>query len=203
MLIELNRHVKYVCKACYAIWDKEINVFGMSGGKLSLRCLDPECRAECVRIEDTGKRYKLSMGCPICEETHMSFVKKAEFWKKPLVTYKCPVPNIEIFFAGEADAVEKASETVQTEETGEAYDELAFESEDDKMILLYDIIGNIEELMDINRVKCVCRTGHVKLNMLNESAVLRCTGCGRTRIIAPTSENLEMLLQAEEIVLKD
>ena len=199
MLIDLKRFAAYICPSCSNMSTRLITAFNFSHKTLKLLCSRYDCCDICASIYERPSKYLLEIECPICGDTHSFSVSKPELWTKPLITCQCPSSGMDIFFIGEHNKVEDALDEnirLYSEMTGD-------ETSDEQLEILYKILDYLNELRDIHRLKCVCRCDHVNLTIINDCAVLSCPECRRTKIIEPTEENLEMLMQADTIILND
>ena len=107
VLVDLKRIVAYICPFCSNMSSKSLSIFNFSGkDKVQLICPTHGCHETCVTIAEKHDKYKFDIECPICGDNHSYTTTKENFWNKPLLTYKCPVAGIDVFFAGEKDLVE-------------------------------------------------------------------------------------------------
>ncbi len=201
MLIDLKRFAAYICPSCSNISTRLITAFNFSNGVLKLLCARHNCCDICASIYEKPSKYFFEIECPLCGDTHSFSVPKSDLWTKPLISYKCPSSGMDIFFIGEYDHVKTA-----LEENIKIYSEITYEDDeidDEQANILYKIIDCINELRDIHRIECVCDCDNINLTIINNCAVLSCPSCKRTKFIEPTKENLEMIMQADTIILND
>ncbi|MCD8180128.1 MAG: hypothetical protein LUF26_01420 [Firmicutes bacterium] len=200
MLVDLKRIVAYICPFCSNISSKALSIFNFSGSeKVQLICPTHGCHETCVYITQKGSKYKLDIECPLCGETHTYSISKENFWNKPLITYKCPVAGIDIFFAGERREVEKT-----LDENSDVYSDVMddFDDDDDPPFdLMYAIIERLHHLKDNHKISCVCGSSDAEFNIVNGNIVITCARCRRSRVIEPSEENLIGLLNARAIII--
>ena len=107
VLVDLKRIVAYICPFCSNMSSKiTFNIWFFRKDKVQLICPTFGCHETCVTIAEKHDKYKFDIECPICGDNISYTTTKENFWNKPLLTYKCPVAGIDVFFAGEKDLVE-------------------------------------------------------------------------------------------------
>jgi len=200
VLIDLKRIVAYICPFCSNISSKALSVFNFSGtDKVRLICPTHGCHEVCVYISQKNSKYKLDIECPLCGEKHSYTISKEHFWHKPLITYKCPVAGIDIFFAGERKMVEQV-----LDENSDVYSDVIDDFDDDEdtsFNLLYAIIERLHNLMDSHNVSCVCGNEETELNIVNGNIIITCKKCKMSKVIEADEETLTRLLNAHAIVI--
>lgn len=199
MLVELKRIVAYICPFCSNISSKALSVFNFSGtDKVQLICPTHGCHETCVRITEKNEKYKLDIKCPLCGETHSYTVSKKSFWQKHLITYKCPIAGIDIFFAGKRDEVQK-----KLDENNDVYSDIIddFDEDDDSFNLMYTMIDKLHTMKDTHRITCACGGDDIDLNVMGGSLVITCRRCKRFKVIEATEENLTRILNSHSIVI--
>ena len=197
--------VAYICPFCSNISSKLISVFNFSGAdKLKLICPTHGCHETCVSITQKNEKYKIDIECPLCSERHTYTINRDNFWHKPLITYKCPVAGIDIFFAGERAKVEKVlddNSEIYSDIVDEFSEEFRIGDDDTAFNLLYAIIEQLHKLKNSRKITCLCGETDIDLNVINGNIVLACPKCGRTKIIESNEETLTRLLNTNAVVL--
>lgn len=201
MLVELKRMVSYICPFCSNISSKYLSIFNFSGVEnVQLICPTHGCHETCVHITQKNSKYKLDVECPLCGEKHSYYISKEHFWNKNLITYKCPVAGIDIFFAGKKDEVEKI-----LEDNSDVYSDVIDDMDDDtdnvSFDLLYAIIERLHNLMENHDVSCLCGSEDIEMNIVNGNIILSCKKCKKTKVIEPREDNLTRILNTRTIVL--
>ena len=111
---------------------KSLSIFNFSGkDKVQLICPTHGCHETCVTIAEKHDKYKFDIECPICGDNHSYTTTKENFCNKPLLTYKCPVAGIDVFFAGEKDLVEN-----MLNENTDMFSDILDEFDDETVIFL-------------------------------------------------------------------
>ena len=200
MVVEMKRTVAYICPVCSNISSKYVTIFDFSGaGKATFVCPTHGCREKCVTISVKGAGYKINVECPLCGGNHSYTSSKSGFWKKKLISYKCPAAGMDIFFAGEKKEVEKTLE-YSTDIYSDIIDE--YDNEDDMVFnILFSIIERLNRLSDAHRIECVCGCEKVLVNVKEGNIVISCPRCGRSKTIAATEDNLTRVLNTERIII--
>ena len=200
MVVELKRTVAYICPVCSNISSRYMTIFDFSGaGKASLICPTHGCRERCVTITVKGAGYKLNVECPLCGGNHSYTSSRSGFWKKKLITYKCPAAGIDIFFAGNEKEIERT-----LEDSNDIYSDVIdeYDAEDDSIFnILFSIIERLNKLMSAHRIGCVCGGETAAVNVKGGNIVISCPRCDRSKTIAATEENLTRVLNAERIII--
>lgn len=201
MVVELKRTVAYICPVCSNISSRYLTIFDFSGaGKASFVCPTHGCREKCVSITVKGAGYKLNVECPLCGGNHSYTSSRGGFWRKKLLSYKCPAAGMDIFFAGNEKEIERTLAD-NTDIYSDIIDE--YDTEDDTVFnILFSIIERLNKLSDSNRIKCVCGSETVAVTVKGGSVVLSCSVCGRSKTIPATEDNLARILNAERIVIE-
>ncbi len=199
MVVELKRTVAYICPVCSNISSKYLTIFDFSGaGKATFVCPTHGCREKCVTISVKGAGYKINVECPLCGGNHSYTSSRGGFWKKKLLSYKCPAAGMDIFFAGESDKVEQALE--DTDIYSDIIDE--YDTGDDAVFnTLLLIIERLNKLSDSHRISCVCGGDRASVIVKGGSVVISCLRCGRSKTIAATEDNLTRVLNSDRIVI--
>ena len=203
MLVDLKRTVAYICPFCSNISSRILSVFNFSGAeKLQLICPTHNCHEVCVGITQKNNRYKLDIECPLCGDMHSYTIAKDSFWHKNIITYKCPVAGIDIFFAGDEDEVEnKLNESADMySDVIDGFDE---DEEDESFSLLYAIIDRLHKLKDRHHISCVCGHENIDFNIVNGNIILTCERCHKSKVIETSEDTLTRLLNSNTVIIGD
>ncbi len=203
VLVDFKRIVAYICPFCSNISSKSISIFHFSGTeKVELICPTHGCHETCVYITKKNSKYKLDIECPLCGETHNYTISKEHFWNKPLISYKCPIAGISVFFAGERHHVETA-----LEESSDLYSDIMAdfddEEENDTLNMLYAIIEKLHMFKDNNKLSCICGNDDIELNVVGGNIVLTCSQCKRSKIVECSEQSLDKMQKAKSIMIGD
>ena len=181
VLVDLKRIVAYICPFCSNMSSKSLSIFNFSG-------------------KEKHDKYKFDIECPICGDNHSYTTTKENFWNKPLLTYKCPVAGIDVFFAGEKDLVENMLNE-NTDMFSDILDEFDDDDSDISFNLIYSIIERLHALQESHNISCACGSEDIELNIINGNIILTCLQCKKSKAIETTEENLTRLLNAKAIII--
>lgn len=199
MVIKYERFGAYICPFCSSLSKKSITPFSFSGcNTIKLICPTKGCNEKCVSITHKNKKYLFDIECPICSDTHSYTLTNQKFWNNSVITYKCPVSNINMFFWGENKDVDNA-----TTEMNDEYNDIltSYGINTETPDLLYEILECIEDLKDLNKICCTCGNHNITIQIINNAVTLVCNECKKVRVIEITEYNLAMLLNAEVIII--
>ncbi|MCH5210322.1 MAG: hypothetical protein J1F01_05090 [Oscillospiraceae bacterium] len=200
MLVDLKKAVAYICPFCSNISSRMLSVFNFSGTeRIQLICPTHGCHEVCVNIIMKNNRYKLDIECPLCGEMHSYSIAKDSFWHKDILTYKCPVAGIDIFFAGDENEVEK-----KLNESTDVYSDIDYfeeDYEDESFSLLYAIIDRLHKLKDKHHISCICGHDDIDFNIVNGNIILTCTACGKSKVIDTNEDTLTRLLNSHAVII--
>lgn len=122
------------------------------------------------------------------------------FWHKPLISYKCPVAGINMFFAGERKRVEKA-----LDEYCDVYSDIANDIEevikDSSFNVVYELIDCLNTLQKKGLISCDCGSRDVEIDFNSKDIVLRCTHCRNTKVIETSEDSLIRVLNSNAIII--
>ncbi len=198
MVIQYKKTIGYVCPLCSGISKQDINAFSFSGGKpVKITCPTPGCRETCVTAVSRPNKIKLTAECPICSDSHSFTVPASSFWSKNSAALKCLSSDAEFLFYGDSDSVDKMLNNLSTD-----FDLLPLCNEyDERNEILSKMIELIRDLDEEQSICCACGSYDIGVEIINGDLSLYCMKCRRMRIIESNEENLEMLLNAEGIVI--
>lgn len=199
MIIKYERTGAYICPFCSNPAKKTITPFNFSEkDKLELLCPTKGCKEKCVSITYKNKKYRFDIECPICSETHSYTLTKQKFWNGNVLSYQCPVSNINMFFWGNDKDVDLAAM-----ENNDEYNDVltAYGINTDSPDLLFEMVECVEELNNMNNIYCTCGNYNVSVQIINNSITLLCNDCKKVRVIEINEDNLAMLLNAEAIII--
>lgn len=201
VLVDLKRIVAYICPFCSNMSSKSLSIFNFSGkDKVQLICPTHGCHETCVTIAEKHDKYKFDIECPICGDNHSYTTTKENFWNKPLLTYKCPVAGIDVFFAGEKDLVENMLNE-NTDMFSDILDEFDDDDSDISFNLIYAIIERLHALQESHNISCACGSEDIELNIINGNIILTCLQCKKSKAIETTEETFTRLLNAKAIII--
>lgn len=202
MLLDSNRIVAAVCPECTALSKVKLSVFSFSGKKnIKMLCKDEDCSAAIWEIREIKDKYKISVNCPACDETHNYTMTKRNFWGKKYFSFSCPAWEVGIFYVGDDERYIDKQMDIQDDSISDMLS--GFINVDDSFEIMYDLIECINDIAKSNNVKCTCKNPDVTMCIDGDKIVLRCKNCNNKKIILPTEKNIDDLMKAGTIVLDD
>ena len=199
MIIKYERTGSYICPFCSNTARKTITPFDFSGNeKIRFFCPTKGCNEKCVSISYKNKKYRFDIECPICNETHSYTITKSKFWNGSVLSYKCPVSDIDMFFWGNYKDIDNAYIKINEDYNNILSD---YNINADLSYLLYEMLDCAEELNTENKVYCTCGNHNILIQIVNNSLTLTCEDCNKVRVIEINEDNLTMLLNAEAIII--
>lgn len=201
MLVELKRMVAYICPVCSNIATKTLSVFNFSGrNKVSLICPTRGCHETCAVITQKNSKYKISIECPLCGDTHVYTISREAFWKKQLISYKCPAAGIDMFFVGNRQCVEYA-----LDEYSEIYSDLAEyplgDTHEEPFALSNAIMGCLDVLYRQSSISCACGSTDIELRPDGDCIYIECRKCGSSKKMDISEDTLMRVLNTSAIVI--
>ena len=202
MLMDSNRIAAATCPECAAISKIKFNILSFSGKKVvSIPCSEEDCDANVWEIREVKDKYKITINCPACDETHSYTMTKRNFWGKKYFSFNCPAWDVGILYIGNDEAYIDAQMDMQDDNISEMLG--GFMNMDDSFAIMYDLIECINEIAKTNNVKCDCDAPDVTMCIDGDKIILKCRNCNNTKEILPTEENIDKLMKTGTIVLDD
>ncbi len=197
MIEKMNQFVAYMCPACGAVTGRTLNIFDFSGGSSAeLCCGTAYCKKQAASITPYKDKYKIAAECPICCTTHELVITKSAFWSRKYLELCCPESGIKLFFAGDAERINKA-----IKEQERTFSEISSAYGDDGIVI--DTYEVLEGMNACNEIHCECGSDNIAINLdeENERIILICRDCRSSMKITPSDEELERILD-EGITIK-
>lgn len=202
MLMNSNRIVAATCPECAEVSKKQINIFSFSGGKpVSHICPDNDCRTPMWEIREMKDKYKISVNCPACDETHTYTLTKRTFWGKKYFALNCPAWEVGVLYVGDNEEYIDSQMDIQNDNISDMLEGIA--ELDDTFTIMYDLIECINELAKSDNVECTCDSPDVKMLLEEDKITLICKSCGNKKEFFATEEDLDSIMKASTIVLSD
>lgn len=196
MIQKLNQSIAFICSTCSAVTEKKLNIFDFSGKKtFDISCGDKKCKAYTGCISEYHEKYKLTLPCPFCGESHDYVLSKASFWDKDYLSLNCPATSFELFYLGTSENIRSG---VMRQEKMFTEMEEDFASE---VPVIYDILLRLQELQEDKLIVCSCGSDFILPEPVEEGIMLVCGKCGAKKLIPATEEEYDTLLDTEFIML--
>ncbi len=202
MLMNSDRIVAATCPECAEVSKKQINIFSFSGGKaVAATCPEADCHAPMWEIREMKDKYKISVNCPACDETHTYTLTKRTFWGKKYFALNCPAWEVGILYVGDDEEYINSQMDIQNDNISDILGGIA--DLDDSFTIMYDLIECINELAKSDNVECTCSEPDVKMQIEDDKITLFCKSCGRKKEFSATEEDLDLIMKTSTIVLDD
>lgn len=200
MLMNSNRIVAATCPECAEVSKTQINIFSFSGGKSAKTiCPHDDCHTPMCEVREMRDKYKISVSCPACDETHTYTLTKRTFWSKKFFVLNCPAWEVGILYVGDDEEYIDSQMDIQNDNISEMLEGIA--ELDDSCTIMYDLIECINELAKSDNVGCVCENPDVKMLIGDDKITLICKSCGRKKEFSATEEDLDLIMKTSTLVL--
>lgn len=213
MLIDLNRYAAAICPECSNAALTPVSPFDVSvNHTLPITCISKACDTKLVTIAFKNKKYKITLECPFCGDTHSFTVTPNKMWRPDLLTLFCPTTGFPVFFFGEQEKVREGLERgfagieqLLKSTLDEVYsindliNEDDFEYDEDD--ILYDILDELYELQCGNSLSCICGSEHISITPVDGSVLLSCKRCRRSKRLDIDDKTLAMIINASAIII--
>lgn len=213
MVIDLNRYAAAICPECSNAALTPVSPFDVSANRaFTITCISKACNTEHVTIAFKNKKYKITLQCPFCGDTHSFTVAPNKMWGTDLLTLPCPVTGIPAFFFGNQEKVRKGLEgsfsgieQLLKSTMDDIYgindmindDDFEYDEDD----ILYDILDELHELQCSNSLSCICGSEHISITPVDGSVLLSCRRCRRSKRLDINDQTLAMIINASAIVI--
>jgi len=185
------------CIECGKLGFHDISAFQLGRkGRIEFRC---SCGALVLRAQMNGWRtVRLGIPCPLCETPHLVELRGRELWSAESERLLCPRTGFEIGYAGSAEQVRKlACEPNLDGLAGDPALEDYFVNPD----VMYEVLNRLHGLVGDGRLSCPCGIGAVEVDVFPDRIELRCTACGRRRVLLASCAADVKAVEVDELTL--
>lgn len=201
MITNLTRYIVYFCHNCCDVNCRVVTPFNLpKRKKLELPCRHSCCSEAPAAVTAKGEKVNIDMTCPFCGKIHHFSLSRSTFWTKKHLSLVCPIMLFPIFNV----SAELGHAMLELQKIIEAlpafFDKM---NGDDDLSIMFNIIERINELVLEKRITCVCGENAIKISLLPESVLLKCSHCGRQLEIQALRERLEELKSSSSITITD
>lgn len=198
MVTQLSQSVAYICPTCSLVSGKPLSVFNFSGSTpIKLSCGSKSCNEEIAQITESNNKYNITIDCAFCGYTHSFAISKSSFWVKDIFSFSCPITDMNIFYLGNSDEIEKHIKE-QEQELTKLSEEFAAEV---GISIFFDLLSEINDLLEENLIRCECGSDEITIDVNEDGILLCCDECGISNTIKPTEEEYENIVNSGEIIL--
>ncbi len=201
MLHDSFRFAVSTCPECAEISKKKINLFDFSGKKcFKVSCSLDDCFTPIWELHTAGEKYRITINCPACDESHTYTMSKRNFWGKKYFSFNCPTWDVGILYFGKDEEFIDAQIDIQNDSINDMLTD--FIDVNDSYSLLYELIECINEIALSDNVKCKCGD-HADVTLLVDSdkVILQCKNCNSKKTIIPSQQTVDNLMKTGTIVL--
>ncbi len=203
MLIKYKKHIAYICPYCSSVSEKDISAFDFqSRSATEICCKKTRCHETCLTVIKKFDKYKITLECPVCGETHVNHVSQGKFWNKKLFTLVCPNSGMEVFFAGTKSAVHKAfndNSEMFRPDSGQEYSP----GDEQAIAILTEILEEVYMLDASDSISCSCGSRNIGIAMAEDGIALVCKECGQSLLLRSNAKTLNMLNNAETLIINN
>lgn len=199
LILENKKHFAYICPYCGRVCERDISVFNLPKSGAKFNCTELGCNAPIVTFSVKNDKYVIETVCTACGEKHKYFIKQDSLWEKKKIVLTCPETSVAILFFGEKAEVQR--ELAHQEELyREAQDELL---ENPELKIYFNLVQIVNEIAKREKVVCgKCGEKHAQIELSDEGVVIKCIACGGKKVLPPTQEAIDDLLETGTIVLE-
>lgn len=202
MLMDSNRIAAATCPECAAVSKVKFNIFSFSGKKgIKVSCSEEDCNFAMWEIRRVKDKYKISVNCPACDETHSYTMTRRNFWGKKYFSFNCPSWEVGILYIGDNEKYIDEQMDIQDDNINDMLSGIM--NIEDSFAIMYDLIECINEIAKSDNVKCKCQKPDVTMCIEGDKIVLKCKNCKNIKTILPTEKNIDYLMKTGTIVLDD
>lgn len=196
MIKQLTQSAAYICPVCSSVTCRHFNIFDFSGKKpIKLLCGVKRCKEEAGSIREEKDGYRISVDCPFCGYAHDFNIKKASFWSREFLVFKCPVSEFELFMIGDEERVRDAIKKQQR-----LLAEMAID--DERTLMLFDMMTAVHEMAHRDAITCECGSEKIEIEICDDKIVIVCSNCGASLVLAPNEEEYERIMAVDKLKLK-
>ena len=186
--MEEMRSFGYICPKCGKAQVHQRSRFALSAAAARMEC---ECEKASLQVETDGVRFRLSVPCGLCGETHQAELDAQQLLEGRGVGLGCPKTRQICCYIGEEQQVMSSVEemTIRVEkdkaEDGEAFTD---------NVIMYEVLSELKEIAQRGGIGCSCGSKEYAMQVGRAYVDLICGKCGgRLRINAATDEDLDRL----------
>lgn len=190
MTYNYEQYIAYICPACSKISKEKVNIFNFSGSQaIELCCSEDDCYESTVVIHPGKDKYKISVECALCGETHVFKISKTAFWNRDIITFSCHEASaIEILFIGKKNEVEKAVHSFISAPT-------------DYEHLLFGLANQLNTLLYSGHIRCSCGCTDIIPTTSDNRLILACAKCEKYMSIEINEKNLKKILTTSDLII--
>lgn len=187
---EKKRYLGYLCPHCRKAVTAERSAFALSASGAVVAC---DCGRSDLSVEAGEDRFRVSVPCGICGETHVAEAASQALLEGNGVGFACPETKQFSCFIGDEIAVGRAMDELRIV-AQKPQEERAEETFSDSVIM-YEVLSELKEIAAREHgISCTCGSERYQMRIGQSYVDLQCSDCGaKFRIPAATDEDLDAL----------
>ena len=186
--MEQMRSFGYICSNCGKAQVHQRSRFALSAAAARMEC---ECEKAALTVETDGVKFRLSVPCGLCGETHQAELDAQQLLEGRGVGLGCPKTRQICCYIGEEQQVMSSVEEMTIrKEKDKAENPEAFTDN----VIMYEVLSELKDIAARDGIACSCGSHGYAMQVGRAYVDLVCGMCGgRLRINAATDEDLDRL----------
>ncbi len=191
MTEEKMRTIGYLCPSCRKKVVRDRSAFALAASGAVVAC---ECGKSSLTIDAEEQKFRLSVPCGVCGDTHDAILDAAQLLEGNGVGLACPQTRQLCCFIGAPYDVERELERLSLaadkEVAGSENGELFVDS-----VIMHEVLSELRDIATREHgITCACGSEKYRMEVRPTYIDLVCADCGaRLRIDAATDEDLDRL----------
>ena len=188
---EEMRAFGYLCPKCGKTVLKARSVFALEASGAEVEC---DCGGSALTVSFDGERYRLTVPCGLCGETHTAVCSPEQVLEKA-TALACAGTKQFCCFIGPEGTVEK-----QLRELAILAEKEKRQGEDE--VIMYEVLSELRDIAARGGISCACGSRRYGMEVRRSAVDLICRDCGaRLRVPAATDRDLDDLCCHMKLVL--
>ena len=186
--MEELRSFGYICPKCGKAVMAARSTFALSAAAARIEC---ECGKAEMDIETDGTRFRLTVPCGLCGETHTAECSADAVLRGRGIGLACPKTKQICCYVGEPEQVRRSMEELALRtEKEKAGEEEAFTDN----VIMYEVLSELRDIAARDGISCTCGSREYGIRVRRDAVDLECRNCGgKLRLPAATDEDLDRL----------
>ncbi len=200
MISDFSQSILYYCPNCSAVSERRITAFQFPKNKaVEISCTNDMCSIPVITVKSIKDKYKISIVCPICSETHSFTISSKTLWNKEFFILNCNNTGMGILFVGKNSEKLSSEYQAQIDMVSGLMAEEDFD--EDELDLLFEIFERINELARKESISCSCGSSNIAIQLNADSISLTCKNCDNEINFDIDSELLDKLLSTNHFII--
>ena len=197
MMRDEMRTFGYLCPKCGKTVMKTRSRFALEASGAEVDC---DCGQTALRADSDGERYRLSVPCGLCGETHLALCTAEQVLDRA-AALACPATRQFCCFVGPEGTVERQLQDLAVLAEKERRQEGTEAFLDN--VIMYEVLSELKEIASRpGGIACGCGSGRYGMEIRRSAVDLICRDCGaKLRVPAATDRDLDDLCCRLKLVL--